>query len=675
MVSCRSTKGASKARRDHINAEIRNMRALLPISVEDQDRLSYLHSMAIICTFIRKTVLLSADGRRSDEGLLPPCEDLLTALPGFIVVMTKEGKLVYVSENVSQYLGFSMVEMLQSDTFYDLIHSDDVDSVKFSLEGKHTAGRSFVCHMNTSKAFRLQYGSCCPLLVRGRFQDPQCGLFVALCAPTVDRLMDSEHMSYRAHFQSTHRLDMSYTYAQSSVVLYLGYEAEELIGRSWYSMLHPDDLSLTASTHMHLMRQRGGGADGAAGDEGEEVVELVFRVQTKTLLWVWIFSRASKLPHKQEITCTNFLISETEGEYLRQKLYSGVSAPSLTPTISQMPWGPGPCSSPKRPAEGDQSVGPRRKLRRVSERAASCPVPSCTRGDHGDGSADQSVFSTPPYSPASSLSEDVSSSFSSPVFFQDPQPQPFLQSCFGMENHPLPPPSYFYPEGQAAADLVPDYPPDSSESSSDCVLHYENFSLLPDLMPEGGRTFQSPENSGPSSPVELLIPEPLLTTQSYTEHEQAEISVLAHQISSLANSFDVYRPKSHNSNFTPAPCWPSAVAPLAEPLLDEDVIGSILKDWNGAPARRNSDSGWGQTPRTPVDDGSGLHDLSLDVLENSVPLEPHSADGHLWPCVYRQDRHGENIELHQLGLYLHSSFQQGKTNEQRIPHWESRNVA
>uniref|UniRef100_A0A3B4ZK81 NPAS4 bHLH domain-containing protein n=1 Tax=Stegastes partitus TaxID=144197 RepID=A0A3B4ZK81_9TELE len=61
MVSNRSTKGASKARRDHINHEIRNMRALLPITQEDQERLSYLHSMAAICTYIRKSVLFQGE--------------------------------------------------------------------------------------------------------------------------------------------------------------------------------------------------------------------------------------------------------------------------------------------------------------------------------------------------------------------------------------------------------------------------------------------------------------------------------------------------------------------------------------------------------------------------------------------------------------------------------------
>ena len=61
MVSHRSTKGASKARRDHINHEIRKMRSLLPVTHDDQERLSYLHSMAAICTYIRKSVLLRGE--------------------------------------------------------------------------------------------------------------------------------------------------------------------------------------------------------------------------------------------------------------------------------------------------------------------------------------------------------------------------------------------------------------------------------------------------------------------------------------------------------------------------------------------------------------------------------------------------------------------------------------
>ncbi len=55
----RSTKGASKARRDQINAEIRNLKDLLPISEADKARLSYLHIMSLACMYTRKSVFFT----------------------------------------------------------------------------------------------------------------------------------------------------------------------------------------------------------------------------------------------------------------------------------------------------------------------------------------------------------------------------------------------------------------------------------------------------------------------------------------------------------------------------------------------------------------------------------------------------------------------------------------
>lgn len=84
--------------------------------------------------------------------------------------------------------------------------------------------RSFVCCMQTSKAFKQQQGSCCSVLVRGTFHSfPQpCPstsaassvpglLFVALCTPTVDRLRSSEqHLCHS--FRSAHQLDMTFAH-------------------------------------------------------------------------------------------------------------------------------------------------------------------------------------------------------------------------------------------------------------------------------------------------------------------------------------------------------------------------------------------------------------------------------------------------------------------------------
>jgi hypothetical protein len=57
--SCRfdaskSTKGASKLRRDLINAEIANLRDLLPLPPSTRQRLSQLQLMALVCVYVRK---------------------------------------------------------------------------------------------------------------------------------------------------------------------------------------------------------------------------------------------------------------------------------------------------------------------------------------------------------------------------------------------------------------------------------------------------------------------------------------------------------------------------------------------------------------------------------------------------------------------------------------------
>ncbi|KAI4819125.1 hypothetical protein KUCAC02_004402 [Chaenocephalus aceratus] len=94
----RSTKGASKARRDQINAEIRNLKDLLPISEADKARLSYLHIMSLASMYTRKSVFFTQAGTAAS---LEECarflsfhelSELTQALPGFLMLVTGEGK-------------------------------------------------------------------------------------------------------------------------------------------------------------------------------------------------------------------------------------------------------------------------------------------------------------------------------------------------------------------------------------------------------------------------------------------------------------------------------------------------------------------------------------------------------------------------------------------------------
>lgn len=123
--------------------ELQALRSLLPISTQEKERLSYLHTMALVCLRLRGAHLfppgthghycssfmgaaLLCMGRCSvpfqntvshsapPAASAPPsgpvlAAELLSLLPGFLLVLSAGGKLVYISENVSQILGLSMV--------------------------------------------------------------------------------------------------------------------------------------------------------------------------------------------------------------------------------------------------------------------------------------------------------------------------------------------------------------------------------------------------------------------------------------------------------------------------------------------------------------------------------------------------------------------------------------
>ncbi|NXK93089.1 NPAS4 protein, partial [Formicarius rufipectus] len=88
----------------------------------------------------------------------------------------------------------------------------------------------------------------------------------------------------------------------------LGYGRGELLGRSWYRLLHPEDLGHVARQHLRL-----------AGAGPEARGDLVTRLQRKDGLgWTWVYSRLR--PEGPALLAHNFLISEAEAWCLRQQL-------------------------------------------------------------------------------------------------------------------------------------------------------------------------------------------------------------------------------------------------------------------------------------------------------------------------------------------------------------------
>ncbi|XP_072293509.1 neuronal PAS domain-containing protein 4-like [Eucyclogobius newberryi] len=704
----RSTKGASKARRDQINNEIRNMRSLLPITSDDQERLSYLHSMAAICTYIKKSVLFQGLTSKEESKCSVPCEAFLQTLHGFILVTAAQGRLVCVSENVQEYLGISMVDVLQGDSLLDMVERSDIDVVKSSLDfdSNSSPERSFVCSMQTSKAFKLQNGDGGSMLVRGSFQffplpsgepssSSSCSgpvsepLFVALCTPTVDRL--STHNSLFCHsFNSRHRLDMSFDLVSDSVLNYLGYSSEELTTRSWYGLMHPEDLLPTAECHKTLVQ----------ADDGYQL-QMVLRLQCKDLSWAWIYIRANK--ELQSISCTNYIISDTEARFLQQKINSEAFGPadSCHPSTAQPTTSnPKPSKCLKRPptssGRGEEQCSRRRRRRDSWQDRAFVPC-DLTREDGSSGSKCESPdMFTPPYTPTSSSSSSsfshdllmdvLSSPEASPPYFTFPQAPSTCARSPSQSPVPLPPAHPFdhassssfpaqspvsssslsppYDDFAACttdARLVPDCLSVSCDSPAECTLHQDDYSLLD--QPQGGGAVQHVPDGALPMHSNLLTPIQSPTSQGtfeYSEREREEISVLAQQISSLASSFDMFRTLSPvqntqtsiaNAQLSPAG-FPH-LAPLtfkSEPILDACIFDSILNDLDLVTTKstgRSTSCQMQQQPFSPLGASTNIREPPDQLTSGRMSVD-------------------QNNGLHQLNHYIHSSLQQDGLAEESL---------
>lgn len=104
-----------------------------------------------------------------------------------------------------------------------------------------------------------------------------------------------------------------------------------MAGRSWYSLIHPEDLFSSAESHRRLCKSERKVSLLAKlkkyrsvkhfnafafflpvqADEGFRV-EMVLRLQCKDLSWTWVYIQASKDSGCQSFSCTNFLIRYDE---------------------------------------------------------------------------------------------------------------------------------------------------------------------------------------------------------------------------------------------------------------------------------------------------------------------------------------------------------------------------
>ncbi|KAM7385222.1 hypothetical protein PAMP_001316 [Pampus punctatissimus] len=277
--------------------------------------------------------------RRGSKGCSEGDEDeqmdslYLKSLEGFITVVTSDGDMIFLSENINKFMGLTQVE-LTGHSIFDFTHPCDHEEIKENLSLK-TAGSSFGKkgkELSTERDFFMRmkctvtnrgrtvnlksaswkvlhctghlkmYNRCPPRVLCG-FKEPPLTCAVLMCEPiphpsNIDTPLDSKT------FLSRHSMDMKFTYCDERVTELMGYSPEDLLGRSVYDFYHALDSDSVTKSHHNLCTKG-------------QAVSGQYRMLAKNGGFVWVETQGtviynSRNSQPQCIVCINYVLSDIE---------------------------------------------------------------------------------------------------------------------------------------------------------------------------------------------------------------------------------------------------------------------------------------------------------------------------------------------------------------------------
>ncbi|NWW94475.1 AHR protein, partial [Rhynochetos jubatus] len=331
----------SKRHRDRLNQELNKLTGLLPFPEDVRTRLDKLSVLRLAVGYLKvKSYLVAADtsdcmldqpsasgGNRrqdlqADRELFPEGELLLQALNGFVITVTGDGYIFYISPTVQDYLGFHQSDLIYQSV-YELIHADDRAAFRRQLHWAPASGstqhaadalpidqpllagcstmsrpwhlhpekpsfgeRSFTCRFrclldNSSGFLALNFRGRLKFLLgqQKKVPDGSSLAFFAIATP-LQPLSILELRTKMLIFQTKHKLDFTPMACDSRSKVVLGYTEMELCRRgSGYQFVHAADMMYCAENHVKMMK---------TGESGL----TVFRLLTKKGVWVWVQANA-----------------------------------------------------------------------------------------------------------------------------------------------------------------------------------------------------------------------------------------------------------------------------------------------------------------------------------------------------------------------------------------------
>ncbi|KAG1660101.1 Neuronal PAS domain-containing protein 4-like [Nymphon striatum] len=181
------------------------------------------------------------------------------------MMMTQNGKLLYISDNAAEYLGHSMVVLVEG-----------------------------------------HFVSFLPLCSRN---EP---VFLATCTPVaMPETRECVVQGSTNVYTSIHSMDMNFAHLDRNGEIHLGYTRQELQGTSWYQLLHWESMKEAQTKHRLITTS-----------EQERSCIMLLRLQKRDRKWIWVHvvlqvKEGSDNSQQPVIVSTNQVLTEREAAVMR----------------------------------------------------------------------------------------------------------------------------------------------------------------------------------------------------------------------------------------------------------------------------------------------------------------------------------------------------------------------
>ncbi|XP_054653992.1 endothelial PAS domain-containing protein 1b isoform X2 [Dunckerocampus dactyliophorus] len=322
------SRDAARCRRSKETEVFYELAHQLPLPHSVSAHLDKASIMRLAISFLRTRTLFTTTGCEGDYEQMSSL--YLKSLEGFITVVTSDGDMIFLSENINKFMGLTQVE-LTGHSIFDFTHPCDHDEIRENLSLKTSSSgfrkkskeqsteRDFFMRMkctvtNRGRTVNLKSASWKVLHCTGHLKMYNSGPSQVLCEPPLTcTVLMCEPIPHPSNieapldsrtFLSRHSMDMKFTYCDDRVTELMGYTPDDLLGRSVYDFYHALDSESVTKSHHNLCTK------------GQAVCGQ-YRMLAKSGGYVWVETQGTVIYNNRNsqpqcIVCINYVLSDIE---------------------------------------------------------------------------------------------------------------------------------------------------------------------------------------------------------------------------------------------------------------------------------------------------------------------------------------------------------------------------